>query len=169
LAFVGAVDLYPLYRRMVRLRAEAYERNTERQVREALLPLHVETQGLVQRTRPTSLPMPRQTRLPLSELGLVRTAVRQRATAAGLEVLGIVPRLDTLKASEERIPFDISMTGDLQACRQFLIDLVGLAYTDHVQRVRITPEEGAPGKRRILVQVWFAFQARPADTGRTPG
>ena len=109
----------------------------------------------VQRTQSPGvrpLPLPVKTGQVGIDLDQLTDAVKAISRTAKLEMISLVPALNSLEGNSKAIVVEAAVRGELSSCRQFLISMGGLPYVEQIEELQFHQQ---PEGTEMRIKFWF--------------
>ena len=147
--------IYPDSKALARQDLKIKELKTRIKQQELLTPLYEDLKALARFKAPIGLPMPKRESLVRGEVGRLSMTFQEMAKNSNLEVDSVVAQVRQLENGSDLLGMDVSAKGDFFDFRGFLIQLAGLPYLEHIERVQI---QSARNPKSLKLRIWLLLE-----------
>ncbi len=150
---VGAVMIYPNIKGLAALEAESVTLRKQLEEQKMLMPVFAEMRKRSMGLKDNPLPMPERQPLTTDEIRSALITLRQRAEGMNLEVTDIVPGMRGFVENAQRVVVDVSLTGDLNNFKSYLMSLTADPFIDIIQTIQVVSQTD---RSQFRLTLWFA-------------
>ena len=147
------ITFYSNYRALNKLDNNIKELNAKVESQKIFSPLFQELFKKIQFKQPEGLTVPKPTKLAQEDAGKISPILQGIAVHNNLKIEEIVPDVDSSIDGSKHLMINIVMLGELIQLREFLFQLVGIPYLEHIEQIQIQSVEGA---KEFRLKVWMA-------------
>ncbi|NDY56399.1 hypothetical protein G3N56_06540 [Desulfovibrio sulfodismutans] len=133
----GSVFVYPVLRASARLGGEIAREKARLEEQQALIGFYTEFKKLVDQGMAENLPPAKAVPLPLSRVSGVSGLFETCAAASGIEAVSITPDPDSLARGAKSLSVRVTLRGEPEKFRDFLVEMGRLASLETVENIRI--------------------------------
>ncbi|MDY6972693.1 MAG: hypothetical protein SV775_10240 [Thermodesulfobacteriota bacterium] len=154
LGFVFLV-IWPYQKLLAGLDGEIKNIESQIERQEILFPIYKDLLKMVNAETLGGLPFPERAELDRDKTAEIPYICKEIARKNNLEVASVVPNLQSLAKRPGLLPITALLRGDLFDLRNFLIQLGGVPYLEHIEEIRIQSVEGY---KEFRVKFWMALK-----------
>lgn len=155
LLLISVAMIYPNARGLEALETEALELRQILEEQKTLIPVFNEMLKRAKSAKNSPLPFPERKPLGNDDIRAALIAMKQRAEGMHLEVTDIVPGIRGFVENAQRVVVDISLLGDLNDFKAFLLSVSGEPFVDAIETIKIVAQTD---RTQFRVTLWFARQ-----------
>ena len=155
LVVVGAVMIYPNYKGLTSLEAEAVVLRKKLEEQKMLMPVFNEMVKRSKSAVKSPLPFPKRQPLTTDDIRTALIRLKERAEQAHFENIDIVPGIRGFVENAQRVVVTISMTGDLNDFKRFLLNVSAESFVEVIQTIQVVAQTDSSQFRLTL---WIARQ-----------
>lgn len=133
----GFAFLYPVLRVSARLDADIAREKARLEEQQALAGYYAAFKKLVDQGLAEQLPPARTVPLPLSRVSGVSALFEACATASGIDAVSITPDPDSLARGAKSLSVRVTLRGDPEKFRGFLVEAGRIASLETIENIRI--------------------------------
>lgn len=120
-----------------------------------LAPIYASVVSTLQNKEPLLLPHPEKSALPRAEAGKFQADFRGLAKKTGLNVVSLIPDINTSASPSTSFLHNIVIKGELGGLRKLMIELRALPYLDKIEEIGIQQNTGS---MEFTMKVWIALK-----------
>ena len=147
------ITFYSNYRTLNKLDNNIKKLNAKMERQNIFSPLFQELFQNIQFKQPEGLIFPQPAKLSQENTGKISPILQKIAVQNNLKIAEIVPDVDSSIDGSKHLMINIVMLGELIQLREFLFQLVGIPYLEHIEQIQIKSVEGA---KEFRIKVWMA-------------
>jgi Tfp pilus assembly protein PilO len=155
LLLISVAMIYPNAKGLEALEAEAIDLRQTLEEQKTLIPVFNEMRKRTKSARKSPLPFPELRPLSTDEIRTALIDMKQRAEGMHLEVTDIVPGIRGFVENAQRVGVDISLLGDLNDFKAFLLSVSGEPFVEAIETIQIVAQTD---RTQFRVTLWFARQ-----------
>ena len=146
--------IYPYQKFLAELDRDITRIETQIEEQKILFPVYKDLSERASVKRPVVLPFPQKAKLDRNETERISFIFEEIARKSNLELSSIVPDVTSLLEESGLLSVSALMKGNYFDFRNFLTELGGIPYLEHIEEIRIQPSGGA---KEFRLKVWLAL------------